>query len=402
MGVNDIGWDKVLEEFRPELDRAGFFEVDAADIKRLSGREPRLMAKHDWSTARPQVFQELGLSMVPVSRSRYRVGRFDLYEPFPATSGPARVFTFPAHIESVDFASLNSESLALNAASIVGMFEHFLGCGPLHATLNGRMSSGTFDIELGGQRVTIDRAQMEIDGGFESAECLVLVEAKNSLPADFNIRQLYFPFRRFSAVVHKPVIPLYQLYSNGVFQLFQYEFPDPADMTSIRLVKSAAYALGEAQVNLADILAHTREVPSAIPFPQADSFARVVNLLELLPLSLEEISEEYDFTGRQAHYYSAALRFLGLADAALRPAPAFVAAASRRERAEIVLRAMASRPVLREAMEIVAQGRVPEHLETVQLMERLNLAESTRHRRARTVVKWMEWVMATITPALPL
>ena len=65
---------------------------------------------------------------------------------------------------------------------------------------------------------------MEIDGGFESAERLILVEAKNHISPDFNIRQLYFPYRRFSQALAKEVVPLYVVYSNGVFHLYRYSF----------------------------------------------------------------------------------------------------------------------------------------------------------------------------------
>lgn len=53
LGLNDVGWLKVFRDptVREQLERAGFVVVEAARIKALSSREPRLMAKHDFRGA---------------------------------------------------------------------------------------------------------------------------------------------------------------------------------------------------------------------------------------------------------------------------------------------------------------------------------------------------------------
>ena len=55
----------------------------------------------------------------------------------------------------------------------------------------------------------MDHAQIEIDAAFEGADCLALIEAKRDLSEDFLIRQLYYPFRVWSARVHKRVRPVF-------------------------------------------------------------------------------------------------------------------------------------------------------------------------------------------------
>src|SRR5690606_3564320 len=53
-----------------------------------------------------------------------------------------------------------------------------------------------------------------------------------------------------------------------------------------------------------------------IPFPQANSFERIINLCELLKqkefITKEEITQSYDFDVRQTDYYSNAGKYLGL------------------------------------------------------------------------------------------
>ena len=106
--------------------------------------------------------------------------------------------------------------------------------------------------------------------------------------------------------------------SNGLFRLFEYEFEDPENYNSLRLVQQRCYSLEDTDFTRRDLLEvwlralPDREEPH-IAFPQANSLARVVNLCELLeqqPLTPGEITAIYDFNERQTGYYTAAGRYL--------------------------------------------------------------------------------------------
>lgn len=384
--LNDAAWDRVLPHLETELATFGYAVLEASTLKRLSGREPRLMAKHDFSAARPQVFRQRGLSMLPIRRDAYLIGKFDLYERFPDEAGPLKSVPVPRHICSIDFEQVTSESMALTAAYLSGMLEDFIG-SRLVPTVSGRMSTQRLPIRVGGRDVVVDRAQMEIDAGYESAEHLVLVEAKNRLSPDFNIRQLYFPFRRFSLALDKEVVPVYLVYSNGVFHFYRYAFSDPADFRSIQLVDAARYVLGSTALTPAavrDILAHTQATAPGVPFPQADSFARVISLLEN-PVAKAEMPEAFGFTPRQADYYTNAARYLGL----------HRLDGTRDERNLTLVEALASRPVFREMVELVVDAGRPitkEEAESLMRTAGLGLGESTLRRRAATVAAWSHWL----------
>lgn len=416
LGVNDVGWLRVFAQpqVKQALETDGLFTISAKDLKAVSGREPRLMAKHDWSDSRPWPFKHFGLSILPLSRDRYVVGSFDLYQEFEAIQSPVRTVAIPPGIESLDFSHLTSEANALNAASITGMFERFLGCGPLHATVSGRMSSRRIPLSIGGHELEVVNAQMEIDGGFESPELLCVVEAKNSLNADFNIRQLFFPWARFNAQLSKPVVPVYQVYSNGVFYLYRYAFVRPTDPRSIHLVDSARYALAPSLIDvplLRQLLHSTTPGPEpTVPFPQADSFDRVINLCELVadqPLTVEQIFEHYGFDPRQAQYYSRAAAYLGWMDTPRGKAigltqqgQAMIDAPGRHERNLAIIKALLSRQVfhavIARALEL---GHVPHRDEIVGIMGRYNLGLSpvTAARRSSTVYHWCSWVWELAT-----
>lgn len=419
LGVNDWGWLRILAAgYDAKLERRGYFYIGARELERLSGRQPRLMAKHDFSTSRPWIFQRLRLGIVPVSRSEYLVGRFNLYERFPETQrGEVRTLELPAGLDTLSLEAVSSEAVALNGASASGMLEDFLGCAPLQATVAGRMSTHGLKVRLPdlGVDVAVDRAQMEIDGGFESLEHLVLVEAKNHLSEDFNIRQLYFPYRRFQQRLAKDVVPVYLVYSNGIFHLYRYEFRDPADFRSIALVDSARYALSsshlDAQAALDIVRAVAPEPEPAVPFPQANSFERVVNLLELIalqPLSKGEITQRYDFDPRQADYYANAARYLGLAEPVedtwepTERGRRVIEQPQRDARNGALIRALAARRVFREVLELsLARGAVASTAEICAAMDGLGLSLATSRRRASTVARWTQWVLDTVAEGTP-
>lgn len=419
LGVNDWGWLRILAAgYDAELERRGYFYIGARELEQLSGRQPRLMAKHDFSTSRPWIFQRLRLGIVPVSRSEYLVGRFNLYERFPETQrGEVRTLELPAGLDTLSLEAVSSEAVALNGASASGMLEDFLGCAPLQATVAGRMSTHGLKVRLPdlGVDVAVDRAQMEIDGGFESLEHLVLVEAKNHLSEDFNIRQLYFPYRRFQQRLAKDVVPVYLVYSNGIFHLYRYKFRDPADFRSISLVDSARYALSsshlDAQAALDIVRAVAPEPEPAVPFPQANSFERVVNLLELIalqPLSKAEITQRYDFDPRQADYYANAARYLGLAEPVedtwepTERGRRVIEQPQRDARNGALIRALAARRVFREVLELsLARGAVASTAEICAAMDGLGLSLATSRRRASTVARWTQWVLDTVAEGTP-
>ena len=378
--LNDTAWDLVFPHLETELATFGYAILEASRLKELSGREPRLMAKHDFSAARPAVFHERGLSMLPIRRDAYLIGHFDLYQPFPDHAGPLTSVPVPRHIESIDFENVTSESMALTAASLSGMLDDFLG-GQHVPTVSGRMSTQRLPMTVGGHSIVVDRAQMEIDAGFESAEHLALVEAKNHVSPDFNIRQLYFPFRRFSLALEKEVVPVYLVYSNGVFHFYRYAFRDPADFRSIELIDAHRYILGPSALTptaVHAVLQRTRVERPQVPFPQADSFARVISLLEN-PVAKAEMPSVFGFSPRQADYYTNAARYLGVDE--LR--------GSRDERNLTLVEALAARPVFREMLESVAQSEraltVDEAMALMRAAE-LGLGDSTLRRRAGTVV----------------
>ena len=187
--------------------------------------------------------------------------------------------------------------------------------------------SGVFDFSINNlgndssYTVTVNNSQIEIDAAYEGIRSLALFEAKRDLSDDFLVRQLYYPYRVWKNRVTKPVRPLFLVYSNGIYHIYEYKFADPGNYSSIVLVQQRNYTVEDTTITTDDIqqVLHSSicKVEPQLPFPQADKFDRVINICELLndqDLSRNDVTEQYAFDARQTNYYTDAARYLGLID----------------------------------------------------------------------------------------
>ncbi|WFQ95976.1 type II restriction endonuclease [Mycoplasma feriruminatoris] len=92
-------------------------------------------------------------------------------------------------------------------------------------------------------KVNVKKAQCEIDAGLENDHFIVIIEAKNSEPKDFNIRQLYYPYRYWLSKTNKPIRLVFCTYKNNEITLYEYKFLTPDYYSSIELVKFKKYSL---------------------------------------------------------------------------------------------------------------------------------------------------------------
>lgn len=414
MGLNDDAWQQIFDEqnILERVSDGGIFQIGAAQIRKY--REPRLMAKFDHSINLPTIFKKNKLAILPVSRSEYVIAPFKNYHDFETPESTVLRATVPSFIESIGN-EITSEAVALNAAFASGIIDSFVQDEVL-LTVSGRMGSGSFDFEIGNvltganESLTVNNSQIEIDAGFEGRYGLALVEAKLSLSDDFLVRQLYYPFRTWQTRVSKPVRPVFLVYSNGIFRLYEYLFADPNNYSSIELINFKQYALTDKQVSFKDVVDLAKDTSLTaeplVPFPQADSLERVINLSELVlkrTLTKEEITENYAFDKRQADYYSQAANYLGLVtiDGSNVSASALahkIFQLPYQERQLNLAKLVLSHEVFARVFERFLQtGQMPTREETVTIMRASNLyrvdSESTYRRRASTVRAWTLWVI---------
>ena len=112
-------------------------------------------------------------------------------------------------------------------------------------TIRGRKRTPEFDFFVGEQLIKVSSVQTEVDAGYEGEKQVVLIEAKNGNAANVIIRQLYYPFRQWQEHTSKKVVTLFfdKASSDNVYSIWKFEFSDPKNYNSIRLVKSGKFRI---------------------------------------------------------------------------------------------------------------------------------------------------------------
>lgn len=325
---NNKAWNQLFEklEIIKIVNEKGYFEITADQIREF-GREPRLMTKFDSSESLPNKFIENDLAILPIKRGAYIIGRFQNYQSLEINNNIDVVTKYlPDYVTSIEHNNITSEAISLNAAYISGMLEDIIG-EELIPTIQGRMSTGKFNynINLKDNRelnIEVKNSQMEIDGSYESISKFVILEAKNHYIKDFIIRQLYYPYKVWKQIVNKTIIPIILIKHDNIYNFFIYEFLDDNNYNSLKLKSIKRYILEEIYqpIELSDIFKIMEEIETVeenttTPFPQANSFYRVLDLINEIntqELSYIDVSEIYQFDIRQANYYLSAAEYLGL------------------------------------------------------------------------------------------
>ncbi|MGE4572274.1 MAG: hypothetical protein AB7E09_05960 [Candidatus Izemoplasmatales bacterium] len=406
-------WNEIFEKYNilKHIDEKSIFRITANQIKEF--KEPRLMTKFDNRRSRPRIFKKNNLGILPIDNGEYLIGKFELYENVPKKMIPTPLeIDLPEYLESIDPDNIYSESNALNVALLTGMISNIIG-EDLYETISGRMRANDFDFYVHSEendkhKISVKRPQIEVDGGYESKDKLVLIEAKNTDPDDFIIRQLYYPFRFWKMKVNKSIVPIFFTYKNGLYDFYIYKFVDDNDYNSISFVDHVSYRLKYSQKNTIvrkDI--HIVSEDNNIPFPQADNFTRIKGILDYLSdknCITKDISDLFEFTPRQGSYYLAAARYLGLVQKSRNQykltsnARRINELSIKNRNLELGKLVLEHKPFFLSYEYFIKNGIFPNNDEIVQFMKdsEINLPsknEVVYHRRASTVRGWLQWII---------
>jgi len=275
-------------------------------------------------------------------------------------------------------------------------------------TITGRMRANKFDFNVKSNGkdfpISVQKPQIEIDGGYESSEKVIVVEAKNLEPDDFIIRQLYYPYRYWKMKVEKEVIPVFLTYKNGIYTFYIYEFQDINSYNSIRLKEKISYTVTfnkPSHVSFSSI--EIMNDSDNVQFPQADAFNRIIELIMILfknSRSSLELTKIFDFTPRQTSYYISAAKYLGLVDNKypyqLSEIGYSLANLSLIERNKMLVKLILSHKPFNEAFkDILDYGEMPPNDRLFQILsnETKIKATSTISRRTSTLKGWLTWVL---------
>ncbi|KAF3887978.1 MULTISPECIES: DUF7226 domain-containing protein [Nostocales] len=152
--------------------------------------------------------------------------------------------------------------------------------------------------------------------------------------------------------------------------------------------------------------------PINVPFPQADKFERIIDLLWLLAvkdLAEEDITKHYQFNVRQTRYYTSAGRYLGLINKfsdisnnklmfSLTNEGKYIVYESKTKCLDLVKVILKHKIFYKVFGSTLNLGMIPSNEVIIQLMSTsdLNMSDNTIRRRASTVRGWTDWIWSSI------
>lgn len=209
-----------------------------------------------------------------------------------------------------------------------------------------------------------------------------------------------------------------------ILSSYEYKFKEPNRYNSLELIKSKRYSVVSpeemkiTEQNILDVIKSVKIVdePKA-PFPQANSFDRVISLLEMLNTdtikSKEEITEEFEFDPRQTDYYFNAGKYLGFLEETkivveeneknvqktaitLTPRGKNLFNISHKHRQLEYIKAILEHKTFYEAFNEYKKNNMTKE-KLIKIMKNSNLynikSNKTIERRASTIQSWIEWII---------
>lgn len=424
MSQNDEAWEKIFERLPllADIEQQGFVYITADDLKRTSdGREPRLLAKMDTKNLRPGIFKRHTLSILPVENGKYIIFRDKLSKTYysighlfsrisPEEYRPTRDF---GEYQSLDIQNISSESQAIDYANLISLLKTFTNESELNLTIRGRQRSESFPIKIpiDHHSVQVSGVQIEVDAGYESPEKIYLFEVKMGRIEDFNIRQLYYPYKNWSCKSLKEIVPLFFFYTNGLFYIIQFSFGK--EYGDLHFVQGKCFTINEPikqQINLHNLVRSTHvEFEPDVPYPQANDLDKIIDIVTNFSKGLTTkaaISEFFEFDERQGDYYANAAIYLGFLE---RRQPAssefqltregeYIASSQNRsQRNLLLLKQILKKPSFNEIVSLFMDQHFDLTALKIEIISSIvrryvSLNHTTARRRASTVLSWLKWL----------
>jgi hypothetical protein len=400
-------WREIVERKGLDL-RRPLNIVTAADIKAITGEEPRLMAKIDRREELPAVFVEAGVFLLPVANGAYAIVRGEGYHDLEPLAEPPSLFLSRLPFPLATAGAGASETQHIDFAFNSGLVERFAGLGNLFLTIRGRKRAPEFEFRVGELTIRAGNVQVEIDAGFEGERHIVVLEGKIGARDTFHIRQLYYPYRFWSTLVpEKTIVPIFFTYQpeSRLSTFWEYRFADPFDYGSIELVRAQSFVIRPAETNVLEPRSLRRVGGPALGpnvVPQANDMAKIAEL----PFRVAEghttvaaLARAFDFDERQSRYYREAVEALGLiwtrqGRLGLTETGREFVSLPVQGRNELLFRQILRLPLFYELLldlfldpdKSLAQGQIAA---TIERLSRYR--GNTPVRRANTVLAWLRW-----------
>lgn len=413
----EVAWEKLVAE-RVDT-RRDLAVLTKGDIESVTGNELRLMAKMDSSADVPAALRRHGYFLLPIKNGEYLLVRGKGFHALENLPEPPTVFRPRLDFDLMTLSVGDSEMQHLDYCYNIGLFEKFAGVTGLRQTIRGRKRMPSIEFSVGSRGPIRVQAgvQIEVDSGCEGRQDIVLIEGKGGQPADFIVRQLFYPYRKWRhEIPQKRIRPWFfcshEVAERRLYRFWEYTFADDAQYQSLTLHRGEAFFVEPRRdrLTVAELLrAHAarRADVRLWDVPQADSFWRVAEMPLLVAQDINtsaRVAAHYGFDPRQSSYYRQAAEFLGLVSLdkktnvyRLTDLGREYVGRSADERRELLASLLAQFPPMRATLELSVKSgeRGIGRDEIATLIARHSaIGKSTPARRAATWLSWLRWMQS--------
>lgn len=409
MTIKQDAWEKLIQYKKIDLSKQTNF-ITSEEIKKITGEEPRLMAKFDSFKELPPSFKKHKVFILPLRNSQYVIVKGTGFHNLEPVKENTKIFKSRLPFKLLSHDQGESEMQHIDYAYNSGLVEEFANRGNLYLTIRGRKYSPAFEFKVDGSPVLkAQSVQVEVDAGFEGRKNIVVVEGKIHTPEDFIIRQLYYPFRFWKAIIpEKEVLPIFFTFdsSSKSYNFWEYRFKNPNNYESIELIRNSTFQIiinTEATFRAEDFAELRKKRKHKVIVPQANDVEKILEF----PFRVSEgmnnsadIAKYFDFDPRQSSYYREATEALGLVE--LRNGKYYLTdigqvfiASPVQKRNELLARLMFELPIMHEVlMEILIKpSKKISGKEIINIVESNSyLTGSTLPRRTQTILAWFRWI----------
>ena len=198
--TNKCIWTHIINTNNIDLDK-DLSILKSEDIKKCNktwkGKrnqfEPRLLCKMDTSKSRPQIFKDNNICILSIQNGVYALIKENIYIPL------IKYVCVPNIINNQNDSLLldigESETSMIDKLKYNNILDDIIGEKIKYGPLLGGRHRCNFHTIINSKPIEIRGSQYETDGCYETDNYVCIVEAKSIDCDDFNIRQLYYPFR---------------------------------------------------------------------------------------------------------------------------------------------------------------------------------------------------------------
>lgn len=346
------------------------------------------------------------------------IGKFNLFLPLPFSSEIKNILFEYDSYTTLSPLDVRTKNNALLLAYYSGILNEFIG-EELRITHTGELPIENYDFFIVSnsekqQRVSLRNYSSFIDGVFESQNKVVLIISELYKTEDISLKELYIPYLYFSSKTSKEIVVNYMSFSNDIFRIYEVNFSEVDQLNNAEISNFSSYKISNDKIIYDDIVNVLNNVSltkeQEIPFPQANDFDKIIDLIHLLnkqAFTIDEITSNYGFVERQTNYYTDAAIYLDLIQIeTIDKKKVFTLT----ERANRIVSSRIKNKYL-ELMECVLEheafsktlklyfenSSMPSNSKIVEIMKESNVynikSESTFLRRASTVQSWIKWII---------